>query len=269
MKKLISILLTVMMLVPFCGAAMAENNSEGDGFTPKDVLQWLDDSDKEAQDADGQLINGAMRLAEMLVCVDSVNANEEQNEALQSILGRLAIAKSDESLGQDQMFATGTIEVVEALELLARQVDGEGKNAQIADNLKDEFLKGNDAAPTPSDQAVNALYSAVKFAALAAEECCPSQDMVDQIEEGLTPVSQDDAAASTVGEKLVVGSRWLFKMLGAFTKLQGEDKVQSIENLTNNTEAGVADYGPLQAAATWLYSSVYACGVLTGAMTVD
>jgi hypothetical protein len=143
------------------------------------------------------------------------------------------------------------------------------KNGQIADNFKAEFLKNDEPISTPSEQAVNALYSAVKFAALAAEENCTSQDMVDQIEEGLTEVGQEDAAASTVGEKLAVGSKWLFKMLGAFTKLQGEDKIQSIENLTKNTEAGVAEAGSLQATATWLYSCVFACGVLTGEMTVD
>jgi hypothetical protein len=268
MKKLISILLTVIMLVSFSGAAMAENTGDN-GFSPKDVLQWLDKTEKQTEDVDGQLVNGAYRLAQMLVCIDTANADEEQSKALDDILKRLSEANADDSLGLDQRFATGAIQVVQALEILAHQMDKEGKNGQIADNFKAEFLKNDEAISTPSEQAVNALYSAVKFAALAAEECCTSQDMVDQIEEGLTQVGQEDAAASTVGEKLVVGSKWLFKMLGAFTKLQGEDKIQSIENITNNTEAGVANAGPLQATATWLYSCVYACGVLTGAMTVD
>ena len=268
MKKLISILLTVIMLVSFCGAAMAES-ADDDSFTPNDVLQWLHDTDQKAEDVDGQLVNGAIRLAQILVCVDNANANEEQSKALDDILERLSATNADDNLGMDQRFATGAIQVVAALEILARQSDSEGKNAQIADNLKEEFLKNDEAVTTPSEQAVNALYSAVKFAALAAEENCTSQDMVDQIEEGLTQVGQEDAAASTVGEKLAVGSKWLFKMLGAFTKLQGEDKIQSIENVTNNTEAGVEGAGSLQATATWLYSCVYACGVLTGAMTVD
>ena len=38
MKKLISILLTVIMIVSFCGAAMAES-ADDDSFTPNDVLQ--------------------------------------------------------------------------------------------------------------------------------------------------------------------------------------------------------------------------------------
>ena len=268
MKKLISILLTVIMLVSFCGAAMAES-ADDDSFTPNDVLQWLHDTDQKVEDVDGQLVNGAIRLAQILVCVDNANANEEQSKALDDILERLSATNADDNLGMDQRFATGAIQVVAALEILARQSDSEGKNAQIADNLKEEFLKNDEAVTTPSEQAVNALYSAVKFAALAAEENCTSQDMVDQIEEGLTQVGQEDAAASTVGEKLAVGSKWLFKMLGAFTKLQGEDKIQSIENVTNNTEAGVEGAGSLQATATWLYSCVYACGVLTGAMTVQ
>ena len=116
---------------------------------------------------------------------------------------------------------------------------------------------------TGKGQAVNALYQSVRVVALLIEENCTSDEMIQQVEAGLTQFAEDDEATTTVDEQLCNGAYWLCKMTAALAKLVNQDNIEMIEEM-------VADYqeisddteGVLQRTVTWLYGSVRMFGVL-------
>ena len=81
MKKIISVALVLIMLVSTYSSVYAESVG---GFTPQEVLQWLNESDENVSTAKMQAVNGAHRLAEMLVCLASPNADEEMAQSTPS-----------------------------------------------------------------------------------------------------------------------------------------------------------------------------------------
>ena len=102
-----------------------------------------------------------------------------------------------------------------------------------------------------------------------AIEICSTPDEAAQIQAGL-----DEAAAfeptDNPWDAMANGSKWLYKFLGAFVKLQDSSKIDQIEALTASTEELVAKVeAPEQEVANWLYSSVNAVGILLGAVTFN
>ena len=268
MKKIISVTLSIMMLISLCGSAFAEITSVA-GFTAEDVLTWLKENDDAVDSANLQVVNGAHRLAEMLVLLASPNANEEQAARLNEYLDALSNARQDtEHVTAEQSMAVGCIEIVQTLKVLAEQIDANGDHAANLNSIIDEFAAGDEAAQNAEGQTVNALYSAVKLTALITGEISTSQEQLAQIEAGMSEFAAGDEAATNVREQMANGAKWLSKMLGAFVKLQDASKVEAIENLASNTEDLVAQSdSPLQLVTDYLYNGVHTIAILLGVET--
>lgn len=260
MKKLISILLALLMLASLATTAFAEENV---AFNQALVIKWLDEGDDDAVDVDGQLANGALRLAEMVVAVNNwLVASQEEVDRAEAVLSALTEVDTPDVLDETKL-AAGTMKALEALLLLANQVDREDKYEAYIEKIVEDFTAQNESMTTGKGQAVNALYQSVKVMALLIEENCTSEEMVQQVEAGLTQFGEDEEATTTVDEQLCNGAYWLCKMTAAFAKMVNQDNIEMIEGM-------VADYqevsddteGTLQRTVTWLYGSVRMFGVL-------
>ena len=139
----------------------------------------------------------------------------------------------------------------------------EVKLNEKVEQIYEAFTAQNEEMNTGKGQAVNALYQSVRVVALLIEENCTSDEMIQQVEAGLTQFGEDDEATTTVDEQLCNGAYWLYKMTAALAKLVNQDNIEMIEEM-------VADYqeisddteGVLQRTVTWLYGSVRMFGVL-------
>lgn len=260
MKKLMSILLALAMFMSLGTAAFAEENQ---GITQDLVIKWLDEGDDEAVDVDGQLANGALRLAEMVVAVNNwLLASQEELDRGEAVLSALTEIDTPDVLDETKL-AGGTIKALEALFLLANQMDRDDKYEAYVEQIYEAFTAQNEEMNTGKGQAVNALYQSVRVVALLIEENCTSDEMIQQVEAGLTQFAEDDEATTTVDEQLCNGAYWLCKMTAALAKLVNQDNIEMIEEM-------VADYqeisddteGVLQRTVTWLYGSVRMFGVL-------
>ena len=87
MKKGISILLAAVLLLSLGVTGWAEE----DGITAAKVYQWLEEGDEASETVEDQAANGALRLAEMMVVLDSFCIEtEEDADHLNSILDKLS-----------------------------------------------------------------------------------------------------------------------------------------------------------------------------------
>ena len=216
MKKLISILLALLMLASLATTAFAEENV---AFNQALVIKWLDEGDDDAVDVDGQLANGALRLAEMVVAVNNwLVASQEEVDRAEAVLSALTEVDTPDVLDETKL-AAGTMKALEALLLLANQVDREDKYEAYIEKIVEDFTAQNESMTTGKGQAVNALYQSVKVMALLIEENCTSEEMVQQVEAGLTQFGEDEEATTTVDEQLCNGAYWLCKMTAAFAKM--------------------------------------------------
>lgn len=259
MKKFLSMILAVLMLGSLSSAAFADG-----GLTPDMVLMWLDEGEEASANAEEQVANGALRLAEMMVALDNVNLTTDDLDRAQNILD---ILESVDTPDEDNYLkiATGAIRAFDGLLLFSEQLDREGKYGEYTDQILDSFTEQDAKMENTKGQAVNALYQSVKLAALLAEVHCSNQDMVDQIEAGLTEFSNDEDACVTADDQLANGARWLCKMLTALTKLRSpdEDFLAEIEEMADeNQELSDAQDTSLQRAAIWLYGAVHMTGRL-------
>ena len=268
MKKTISLLLAALLFVTFTSAAFAESAF---GYTPQDVLQWLEENDEAAENATEQAVNASHRLAEMLVYVDSLNENEEAHETLQSILDALTELRNSEDVSPFQSLASGSVQIVRALVVLANESDPNGVYGDALENIVQVYNTGNDAAETADAQTVNALYTAVNLTTLVVKESCSSQDQIDQIDAGLAEFAEEDKAADGIDGQMAVGAKWLRKLLGAFAKLHNPNCAADIDTQMEHVEDLIVSEGldSKQTTFQYLVASVYAMAIFTGYMTME
>ena len=268
MKKIISIVLVAALLVCFTATALAESAV---GYTPRDVLQWLEENDEFAKDATEQSVNASHRLAEMLVYIDSLNADEEALETLQDILNAVKEAGNSEDLSPFQSLATGSVQIARALVVLANESDPNGVYGDTLQGLIDDYNAGNDAVDSADGQTVVALFAAVRLAALVVKESCTSQDQIDQIDAGLAELDAENEAAGDMYDQMAAAAKWLRKMLGAFAKLHNPGCADDINAELENTENHIAseDMGPKQVTFQYLCASIYAMAIFTGDLSMD
>ena len=268
MKKNFKAVLAVILLVVFTGSAFAESAV---GFTPEDVLRWLEDDDKYAEDATQQSVNASYRLAEMLVYVDGLNANEENLETLQSILDTLNELSKSEDLSAYQCLASGCVQVVRALVVLANEADPNGVYGDTLQEIVDTYNAGNDAVETADGQTVNALYTAMKLTTLVVKESCTSQDQIDQIDAGLAEFDAENEAAGDIYDQMAVCAKWLRKMLGAFAKLNNPNCAGDIDIQMERVENYISSdqMSSEQTTFQYLCASIYAMAIFTGYMTME
>ena len=266
MKKFISLILSVMLLVSCCGA-FAEDTTFG--YTPQNVLEWMEENDQYAEGALEQAVNVSHRLAEMIIYIAGINASEEQVETLGEIINTLAEARESDEISPNQSLATGCMGVTRALVVLAQESDPNGVYQANLDSILEAHDANDDAVETADGQSINALFTAVKVTALICEEASSSQDQIDQIEAGLQECSAEADAAASADEQLAVGAKWLRKMLGAFSKLMNPGCADDIDEELRLKEEYIAEVEatPLQTAFQYLTSSVYAMAVFTGYYT--
>ncbi|MBR2256393.1 MAG: hypothetical protein IJ899_03430 [Blautia sp.] len=266
MKKLISAALVLIMLMSGYSGVFAESVG---GFTPEEVFQWLDESDENVSTAKMQAVNGAHRLAEILVCLASPNADEEMTQEMLDWLGYMTESREDENSTQPDLMAVGTIAVCHVLKILCEEIDTEGANSEGLNAILDYYNAQDEAAEDVNGQTVNALETAYRLAALMAIYISTSQEEAAQIQEAL-----DEAAAfeptDNPWDAMANSSEWLYRMLCAFVKIQDSSKIDQIEALTASTEELVENTeAPEQAVTNWLYSSVNAIGILLDTITFD
>ncbi len=268
MKKFISIILTVVLFVTFAATALAESAF---GYTPDQVVQRLEEYDQYAEDAIQQAVNASHRLAEDLVYVDSLNANDETRETLQTILDAVAELDNDSEISAVQSLAGGTVQIVRALVVLANEADPNGVYGETLEAIIQNYNTTNDAVQTADEQVVNALYTAVRLAELVVKESCTSQEQIDQIDEGAAQFAADDEAAEGVEAQMAVGAKWLRKMLGAFAKLNNPNCIEDIDSQMEGVENYIAseDMGQKQVLFQYLLASIYAINIFTGYLHLD
>ena len=265
MRKLISILLAVLTLLSLGSAAFAE---EAD-LTQKMVLGWLDEGEDAAENVQEQMANGALRLAEMVVAVNNkLMASEEELDRAEAVLSALAEVDTPD-IGDETKLAAGTMKAFEALLLLANQMDREDRYEAYVEQIFESASAQNEEMTTGKGQAVNALYQSVKVMALLTEEHCTSEEMIQQVEDGLTQFGEDEDATVTVDDQLANGARWLCKMTAALTKLLSQDSaaVSDIEDMMDDNETlSEQQDNAEQQAVIWLYGSVHMLGKLADAL---
>ena len=168
-------------------------------------------------------------------------------------------------MSDELKLATGLIRTFDGLYLFSDQVDREGKYEEYVESIVGSYAAQNDNAANATDQSVNALYQSVKLVALLVEEHSTSQDMIDQIEAGLTQFGEDMDGCETAGEHLSNGAYWLCKMFGALGKLRDPDGsfYAQIEDLMADTQEN-SDFqdGVLQKTVVWLKGCVRMTGLL-------
>lgn len=267
MKKTISILLAVMMLLSLGSAAFAEEADQG--LTQEMVLSWLDQGEDAAENVSAQLANGALRLAEMVVAVNNkLMASEDDLDRAEAVLGALAEVDTPD-VGDETKLAAGTIKALEALLLLGNQMDREDEYEAYFMQIADDFNALNAEMTSGKGQAVNALYQSMRVMAFLTEAHCPSEELLQQVKDSLTQFSEDNDATVTPDDQLANNARWLCRMTAALTKLLSQDTaaISDIEEMMNDNEtlSGQQD-NALQQAVIWLYGSVRMFGRLADAL---
>ena len=118
---------------------------------------------------------------------------------------------------------------------------------------------------------MNALFTSVKLATLLVEECCTSQELIDQLQSGVSEMSAENEAAENASEQMVIGAKWLRKMRGAFAKLNNSNCISMIEQEWNLRESLIVEneLNANQTLVQYLASSVYAMAIFTGFYTVE
>ena len=260
-KKIFRIAIVALLTVSLSSTVFAGLT---DSYTPDDVMTWLEEGDENAETVDQQVVNGLARVTEMLAYAAGINANEEQSDRLDVILETIKDSMASDESSDWQDMAVTAIGLFHTLGVVSEETDPEGKYQEAVDALSESFAEGDESAENTDGQVVNALNQSVMLAALITEECCSTQDMVDQIEGGLEEFAEESQAAEDITDQMAVGAKWLYRMLGAFARVQNPDNIDALTALTESVEQDVEEEpGPSQAMVHWLYGAVNAVKSLT------
>ena len=158
MKKTVSFLLAMLILVSLGTTGFAEEEST---LTTDLILERLTEVDELSETVEDQAGNGAVRLAEMVVALDSLNIEtEDEAEHLNKILDMLAeIDVPKESV--EHKLAAGAMKTFEALMIFQQQLDPQGKYEDQLHQIYESFLTNDDKADGAKQQAINGLYHSV------------------------------------------------------------------------------------------------------------
>ncbi len=261
MKKGISILLAVVMLLSLGAAGWADE----DGITVETVYQLLEEGDETSETAEDQAANGALRLAEMLVVLNSLGIQTDGEAAhLNNILDKLSeVDIPDESV--QRRLGIGLIKTFEGLMIFEQQLDGDDIHEDTADQIFDSFTAGDEKAANATEQAVNSLYHSVVMASLIAQELCPDKQALSQIQAEMTAFAEGDEAAADVSEQLANGGETLFRLLTAIASVLSPDDsfAEDIREISENNYAfAETETDATMLLANWLYGSVAMTGLI-------
>ena len=249
MKRIISLLLVSVLLFSLGVIGYAENET----LTADLVLERLAATECETQE--DQVVNGAMRLAEMTVTLDSMSIEtQEEADQLNNILDNLeAINVPEESFEHKRGVAL--TRVLDGLVIFQEQFDREGRYTDQLNMILESFDTCDDKAETADEQAMNALYHCVILASLIAQEHCNTQNMVNQVKKETAAFQAGDEAAADLPAQFVNGGESLLRMLTAIASMRDDGSyAENIQTISEDTYAAAeADDDPLYQLANWLY----------------
>ena len=249
MKRIISLLLISVLLFSLGVIGYAENQT----LTADLVLERLGATECETQE--DQVVNGAMRLAEMTVTLDSMSIEtQEEADQLNNILDSLeAIDVPEESFEHKRGVAL--TRVLDGLVIFQEQFDREGRYTDQLNMILESFDTCDDKAETASEQAMNALYHCVILASLLAQEHCTTQNMVNQVKKETSAFQAGDEAAADLSAQFVNGGESLLRMLTAIASMRDDGSyAENIQTISEDTYAAAeADDDPMYQLANWLY----------------
>ena len=249
MKRIISLLLVSVLLFSLGVIGYAENQT----LTADLVLERLGATECETQE--DQVVNGAMRLAEMAVTLDSMSIEtQEEADQLNTILDSLeAIDVPEESFEHKRGVAL--TRVLDGLVIFQEQFDRDGRYTDQLNMILESFDTCDDKAETASEQAMNALYHCVILASLLAQEHCTTQNMVNQVKKETSAFQAGDEAAADLSAQFVNGGESLLRMLTAIASMCDDGSyADNIQTISEDTYAAAeADDDPMYQLANWLY----------------
>ena len=249
MKRIISLLLVSVLLFSLGVIGYAENQT----LTADLVLERLGATECETQE--DQVVNGAMRLAEMTVTLDSISIEtQEEADQLNTILDSLeAIDVPEESFEHKRGVAL--TRVLDGLVIFQEQFDRDGRYTDQLNMILESFDTCDDKAETASEQAMNALYHCVILASLLAQEHCTTQNMVNQVKKETAAFQSGDEAAADLSAQFVNGGESLLRMLTAIASMCDDGSyADNIQTISEDTYAAAeADDDPMYQLANWLY----------------
>ena len=257
MKKAVSMMLVIALLCALGCTGFAE---EREALTIDRVYDRLEEGDDASETAADQAANGALRLAEMTVMLDSLSI-QSQGEAdhLNNILDALTeIDVPEESV--ERKLAVGLIKTFEGLVIFEQQLDWEGNYEDYLDQVFDSYTSNENITETATQQAVNGLYHCVILSSLIAREMCTTQRMINQIEAELDGFYAANEAAADSNEQLLYGAEYLCRMLTGMASLNDKngnfaDDIQASSESTYAADEENADNVTFR-IANWLYGSV-------------
>ena len=249
MKRIISLLLVSVLLFSLGVIGYAENET----LTADLVLERLAATECETQE--DQVVNGAMRLAEMTVTLDSMSIEtQEEADQLNNILDSLAAINVPEESFEHKRGVALT-RVLDGLVIFQEQFDRDGRYTDQLNMILESFDTCDDKAETASEQAMNALYHCVILASLIAQEHCTTQNMVNQVKKETSAFQAGDEAAADLSAQFVNGGEALLRMLTAIASLRDDGSYgENIQTISEDTYAAAeADNDPMYQLANWLY----------------
>ena len=249
MKRIISLLLVSVLLFSLGVIGYAEEQT----LTADLVLERLAATECETQE--DQVVNGAMRLAEMTVTLDSMSIEtQEEADQLNNILDNLeAINVPEESFAHKRGVAL--TRVLDGLVIFQEQFDRDGRYTDQLNMILESFDTCDDKAETASEQAMNALYHCVILASLLAQEHCTTQNMVNQVKKETSAFQAGDEAAVDLSAQFVNDGESLLRMLTAIASMRDDGSyAENIQTISEDTYAAAeADDDPMYQLANWLY----------------
>ena len=249
MKRIISLLLVSVLLFSLGVIGYAENET----LTADLVLERLAATECETQE--DQVVNGAMRLAEMTVTLDSMSIEtQEEADQLNNILDNLAAINVPEESFEHKRGVALT-RVLDGLVIFQEQFDREGRYTDQLNMILESFDTCDDKAETADEQAMNALYHCVILASLIAQEHCSTQNMVNQVKKETAAFQSGDEAAADLPAQFVNGGESLLRMLTAIASMRDDGSyAENIQTISEDTYAAAeADDDPMYQLANWLY----------------
>ena len=249
MKRIISLLLVSVLLFSLGVIGYAENQT----LTADLVLERLGATECETQE--DQVVNGAMRLAEMAVTLDSMSIEtQEEADQLNNILDNLAAINVPEESFEHKRGVALT-RVFDGLVIFQEQFDREGRYTDQLNMILESFDTCDDKAETASEQAMNALYHCVILASLIAQEHCTTQNMVNQVKKETAAFQAGDEAAADLPAQFANGGESLLRMLTAIASMRDDGSyAENIQTISEDTYAAAeADDDPMYQLANWLY----------------
>ena len=261
MKKAISLLLALVLLLSVGVTGWADE----EGITAEKVFRWLEEGDEASETTDEQAANGALRLAEMLVVLDSSYV-ETQDDAdrLESYLS--ALAEVDVPGGSaSSRIAIGLIETLNGLLFFEQALDRNGVYEDELMGLIDDYKAADETVQTAAGQAVNALYYSVYTASLILRGLAPNQQVLDQIDEEMAAFHEGDEAAADIAGQLVNGGETLFRLMTAMASVLAPDSdyAARIREVSESKYAeSKMDDDTSYRLANWLYGCVAMTGLL-------